>query len=54
MKEPDPITPENQFQPGPLRQAFLKGVLIEAHEQGYAVEAQGRLLVLALRAWERR
>ena len=48
------ITPKVQFQPEAARAIFMKGVLAEAVQQGYGVEAQGRLLVVALRAWEGR
>jgi hypothetical protein len=50
----DKITDANQNDPHQLRTSFLQGVLHEAHEQGYSKHAAGRLLVVALRAWERR
>lgn len=48
------ITEDNQRQPDVVRQAFLNGVMVEAHVQGYSKAATGRLLVLALRTWEGR
>lgn len=48
------ITPKNQHQPDPVRDAFLQGVMDEAIEQGYGKREMGRLFVLGLRTWEKR
>lgn len=48
------ITPLNQVKILTGREAFLQGVLLEAGHQGYSLEGQGRLFVVALRSWEKR
>jgi hypothetical protein len=54
MERLDPITSENQHQPDLQRKAFLEGVIAEAHKNGYSMASVGRLVVVALRAWEGR
>lgn len=54
MNGTEPITAENQHQPDEARAAYLAGVLDEARRQGFSKEAEGRLLVVAIRAWEGR
>lgn len=54
MNGNEPITHENQHQPDKARAAFLAGVLDEARRQGYSTESYGRLVVVAIRAWEKR
>ena len=53
-KKTTAITPKDQGQPEPRRYLFLQGVLKEAVVQGYSIEDQGRLYVVALRAYESR
>lgn len=48
------ITEEKQACSNEPRRNCLNGVVTEAFNQGYSSEAIGRLIVLALRAWERR
>lgn len=56
MNESNHITSKNQAHPQDqsLRRIFLEGVMQEASVQGYGVKDQGRLFVVALRAFEGR
>jgi hypothetical protein len=54
MDPKQPITSDNQHQPDQQRAKYLDGVIAEAHRNGYSMESVGRLVVVALRAWEGR
>ncbi len=54
MNKDGKITPKNQNNPEPARALFLQGVMDQAQEEGYGTRDTGKLLVVALRAWEDR
>lgn len=54
MKTPPGVTQDNQHDPEPARSAYLRGVIEEALHQGYSATDTGRLVVIAIRARERK